>query len=629
MTRRAFTLLELLASLAITTILVLTMGSAMLIASRSIPDGTGRVEQISTATNAVEEFIDDLRVAVYVTEWTNNAVGVSVPDRNGDGVPEHIRYAWSGVAGDALTRSLNGSAPVTYAEQVDHFNLSWDLTSVTEEYPGAAIESPEHELSQRADPYHNHQQHVDSSRWTGQYLRPWIPPFATEWRITRAQFQGRRASWWGSGQAQVRTTDVNGLPTEQIIDTVDINYNGLWGNTWYWREYDFQNAGGLIPGQAACVVITGNLGILKIRRDDHTGQRLVKTTNAGTSWSHKLEQGLFHYIFGTYTTPGPPQTLVRDYLLGVNVTLETSGVDADPVTTAVRLLNMPEVLQAVWHADFELDPTTYDMNSDGHGDWTDGGGTFDPSSLVDGVWQVDSMLDTTPRNDFVEPTTIDVRFKNDSVGGLGAVVWINADWTGGRAVPLIASLMRQPDDTQTFVLYQKTDGFTWLPLLTVPDLPGDFISLHLLIDPMLDTVNVRIDAVEHGTVRYVPYASPSYNRDASLLAWGSSAQIDAITIRVGGTSGDVPANSPPTATASADLTSVDTNDEIRFDAHGSTDPDLGALNYHWDFGDGDSATGMVASHTFLTPGQFTVTLTTWDNSFAWDTDTVSIDVDEP
>ncbi|MBV6511749.1 MAG: hypothetical protein FMNOHCHN_01233 [Ignavibacteriaceae bacterium] len=56
------------------------------------------------------------------------------------------------------------------------------------------------------------------------------------------------------------------------------------------------------------------------------------------------------------------------------------------------------------------------------------------------------------------------------------------------------------------------------------------------------------------------------------------------------------------------------HDAVMFDGRKSKDPDGGTLQYHWDFGDGNSAIGAVVSHYFSKPGQFKVKLTVKDGS---------------
>lgn len=66
-----------------------------------------------------------------------------------------------------------------------------------------------------------------------------------------------------------------------------------------------------------------------------------------------------------------------------------------------------------------------------------------------------------------------------------------------------------------------------------------------------------------------------------------------------------------------------------FDASASSDSDGTVDSYSWNFGDGNSATGVNASHTFSAGGTFSVVLTVTDNEGASDTSTQSVAVVDP
>jgi len=55
---------------------------------------------------------------------------------------------------------------------------------------------------------------------------------------------------------------------------------------------------------------------------------------------------------------------------------------------------------------------------------------------------------------------------------------------------------------------------------------------------------------------------------------------------------------------------------ITFDAEASYDTDGEIVRYDWDFGDGTTAHGPVASHHFTEPGTYRVCLTVWDDDGA-------------
>ena len=69
------------------------------------------------------------------------------------------------------------------------------------------------------------------------------------------------------------------------------------------------------------------------------------------------------------------------------------------------------------------------------------------------------------------------------------------------------------------------------------------------------------------------------------------------------------ANQPPTAA----FTYLATGLDLSVDASGSSDADGTISAFAWDWGDGSSAAGRAASHTYAAPGAKTVTLTVTDN----------------
>ena len=64
--------------------------------------------------------------------------------------------------------------------------------------------------------------------------------------------------------------------------------------------------------------------------------------------------------------------------------------------------------------------------------------------------------------------------------------------------------------------------------------------------------------------------------------------------------------------------------EHQFTAEGSADPDGNELTYKWKFGDGATAAGRTASHTYSTEGKKTVTLTVSDGNGGTDSATLEV-----
>ena len=126
-----FTLLEMILGLTIMAILLGAMVASIAIATRCVDDQSGPAAQTMTAAGALEEINADLSLALRFTERTPGAVTFVVPDRNGDGADETLRYAWSGPPEYQLTRQYNGGPAVVVAEDAQHFNLAYGLKTVT------------------------------------------------------------------------------------------------------------------------------------------------------------------------------------------------------------------------------------------------------------------------------------------------------------------------------------------------------------------------------------------------------------------------------------------------------------------------------------------------------------------
>jgi PKD repeat protein len=99
------------------------------------------------------------------------------------------------------------------------------------------------------------------------------------------------------------------------------------------------------------------------------------------------------------------------------------------------------------------------------------------------------------------------------------------------------------------------------------------------------------------------------NFSGSSFATSVPAQsITLYVVAAGGT-----ANQPPVAVATATPSSGTAPLPVTFSGSGSSDPDGSIASYAWTFGDGSSASGISASHTYVSAGTYTAKLTVTDN----------------
>ncbi len=122
-------------------------------------------------------------------------------------------------------------------------------------------------------------------------------------------------------------------------------------------------------------------------------------------------------------------------------------------------------------------------------------------------------------------------------------------------------------------------------------------------------------------------ASVSYTYDqpgsytASLTVDDGNGGTDSTTIFIRVQN---PANNPPNAEASANVTGGVAPLTVSFDASGSWDPDRDPLTYDWDFGDGGQGSGVSPSHTYNDAGTFNAVVAVRDGRGGVDTAAVVI-----
>ena len=84
-------------------------------------------------------------------------------------------------------------------------------------------------------------------------------------------------------------------------------------------------------------------------------------------------------------------------------------------------------------------------------------------------------------------------------------------------------------------------------------------------------------------------------------------------------------NQPPSASFTSAVSGLD----VAVDAAGSSDPDGTVKSYAWTFGDGGTASGATATHSYASGGTFTVSLTVTDDDGASATSTRPVTVSGP
>ena len=549
--RAGYTLIELTVSLAVTSLILVGIGSAIVLTGRAIPDGQGSAADAIEAGDVMARLSNELQHAQFFAERSEHTVTFTVPDRDADDSPERISYAWSGVSGDPLTRTYNNQPSHVIVPDVNEFALSWHSRSQQIAYPGPAEVSSEHVLSS-ADSLlglGSNNFEVGQEQWAAQYIAPSLPADAVWWRPTRLVFRGGLIDLSDAILAvQLRRAHTGRTPHREVLDQVLIDSSVL-GSLLTWDEAQFTAAPRLQPGQPIAIVMRNgdsSENVAKVKYYDGTslgglaegepegdGDGDGDSDGDGERWDRREQQTLRHYLYGRVATPGEAQTFDHTSLQAVDVRLRTAEPAAATMQTQVALLNRPEVLSGYWKLDFEHDPTALDFDGNGQDDWqTYTDDPFDPASLDASIWEVDRTLIAQSTGPLTQPMCLRLRWRHTGDNDSSAFVRLEVDRADGTIGSVIPAIQHNGDNTQTLTLYTQhaTDGLQ--PLTTLTGLPSDMIDTRLLIDPAHNTVNIRVNGTDRGTYHYTRRSASDGNGSVAAGAIGEGAQFDYLEFTV-------------------------------------------------------------------------------------------------
>ncbi len=337
-------------ALAVTSILLLGLGSAMLLASRALPEARSPTAQTVAGAEGVESVVTELRYAVAIHQCSGRMIEFTVADRGGDATPEVVRYEWSGTAGDPLTRRYNAGASVEVLANVQDFSLTYDLQTISTQIPQAS-ESAETLLIG----YDSFQDYADypikELELYSEYFRPVLPGNAVSWKVTRVRFNTKQAgSAGGETRVQLQTPTAGGLPSGIVLEERTFQ-ESLLPLLYLVQEATYTQVSGLSPQQGLCLVFRwqSDAEACKLLGQNKNvaaaNIALLKSTDRSVSWTSLAAQSLLFSVYGTVTTAGTPQIQNRYYLNAITIRLKAGTDDQATVQTSVRILNRPEVTQ--------------------------------------------------------------------------------------------------------------------------------------------------------------------------------------------------------------------------------------------------------------------------------------------
>jgi type II secretory pathway pseudopilin PulG len=351
MTRqKGLTIVELLVSIAITTVIMFAIGSSMMIATRAMPDRDTPANAVITTGEATEQLAAELQYAISINSYSAGMIEFTMADRDGYGTPETIRYEWSGALGDPLTRQYNGTTVVEVLDAVQEFNLSYDLEAISDKV------MPENESNETLLIGYNSTDNLAdyqlrNYKWYGQYFLPSLPQDAVSWKVTRVEFLAK-VDWSPISECRVQLQLPTGsnLPSGIVLEDKRLVEETLNENTYLRQRFTFSDVSGLSPQTGLCLVLKslGSYPGLLWGQDGGVStpnSYLVVSSDSGASWSARTGESLLFSVYGTVTTSGQPAIQDTYYVRAVQIKIRTGADEQSTVYTGVKCINKPEVKQ--------------------------------------------------------------------------------------------------------------------------------------------------------------------------------------------------------------------------------------------------------------------------------------------
>ena len=357
--RPGLTLIEMTVSVAVVSILMVSMSSAILLAGKALPDASSSSLTAVAATGIADNIATELLTAVSVTQNSPTMIEFTV-DRSG--ASHTIRYEWSGTPGDPLTRRYDSAPAVNILEDVQGFTLTYQTKDGTSTSTGEVTSDEIILASFNGWPGTTAQEQnsgLDSAGWAGQFFSADMPDGARKLQVTRVLLKMRQGA---RGAGVTFTVGIHGAtgggnpePQAAPIGTVVTKPGSYLPASYEWREFLFSDVTINNPNKEYVIVVKGSSvgnppftdgDVLRLyaAQAPENGSQAVWTLDAGGSWEprtnfqHRYDHPF--YVYGAYTTEGTsstPSTLLE--LVGV----ELLAGSAPTIRVQTQVLSKPEL----------------------------------------------------------------------------------------------------------------------------------------------------------------------------------------------------------------------------------------------------------------------------------------------
>ncbi len=449
--RRGTTLIELTLALAISSVLLLGMASALLIAVRSVPDPASASSVDRTAERAAQRLAEELAEALAVPERTPAALTLVLPDRDGDGVPEAVRWWRDDAPGALLQRGQNQEPAEAVTGPLLAFDAAFSARDAAPTHAGVPVRGNNVELASFESSENDNDFTVGHQRWYAVPLLAELPADAVAWELEDVTFRLQHIHSDGVLRVEIQRWSGD-RPSGPSLGFVDLGRDDMPHDD-EWVNVDFTSVDGNLrtPRGSHLVALLRNTGGSQddaadfegAEVDDNFADGLFESTDRGSSWTRVSEVRARHSFRGRLWTPGPAWSSPRPLLGPVTLRVRAS---ASREATAVALPGGGAWAEG-WRrrADFVADPSLTDFDADGAGDFTP---ALPAGSISNGVFRVPNAAGlrfTGAAAGLPGVTRLRLRLRDRTVGDDGGELQVRFGRGGGTASRLSVRVWREEE----------------------------------------------------------------------------------------------------------------------------------------------------------------------------------------
>lgn len=335
----AFTLIEMVMSMALLSLILGAMTAVVTLAARSAPNPSDLMAQQISLQALANQIMLDAGDASEVELVGKHELRIVCDDLNGDADADTIIYAWSGVAGEPLTRAFNGHSRVV-VEHIEGLAFSARGVLLSSDGPLASITRTNQTLARV--PHLGASGAVFNVRTSAiaQRFKPRVPGSATTWALSGVSLWLQRDGLAESQGVVQILSDVNGAPGAVLAQRTfaEISLSASLTK----QTFPF-TLPGLDPKAAYWIVVRASLltspcGVLESGESiacDHEILARWDTTNS--MWSMSTDKSLVFEVQGSVTLP-QPRIMVESRATALFVNLST---ERTTTASGVRLGHRP------------------------------------------------------------------------------------------------------------------------------------------------------------------------------------------------------------------------------------------------------------------------------------------------